>query len=542
MNEGSGQLAAEDLCGFDIRELTFSNVLSRQAARFGEKIYLHYLADGRKISYAELDVLTRRIASGLKRLGVSQGTRVAVLMENSPDCLLLHYALARLGAIGALINSAARGALLQHFVSLCAPSLLVVDEALAPRYLEIQAETPTVTGLVVFGSAQSAAGARVRVHDWADIGRAEEMELVEPVRFDMPAHILFTSGTTGPSKAILYVQARSLLYGIDHGRQAGFTSQDVLYGWNPLFHVSGLQCVAIGALVHGMTVVMPRRFSVSTFWEEMRASASTIAMLSGQTISMIWAQPPSEDDREHHLRLVMTAPIPKFAEAFKQRFGVAALAGGYGLSDCGIVCTVGTNDPPAKRLSEGRPLSHMEVRIIDDEDFPVETGQTGEIALRCNRPWSMASGYYGNDAATVAAWRNGWFHTGDRGYLDADGYLWFVGRKKDSIRRRGENISAFEVESAVLAHPSVAEAAAFPLSSELGDEEVAICVVLKPGAALTVEAFMDHCRANMGKYMIPRYIRFVADLPKTLNLKIEKYRLRQDAETDRGSYWDAAPR
>jgi crotonobetaine/carnitine-CoA ligase len=526
-------------CGFGMRELDFSSVLSRQAERFGDKVYLHYLPDGRKISFREADLLTRKIASGLKVLNVGRGTRVAVLMENSPECLLLHFALGRLGAIGAAINAGARGALLKHFLSLCAPSVLVIDEALLPHYLAIQTDATTVQDVVVLGSDNGETTSAARMHGWNDISSVQAVDL-EPVRFDMPVHILFTSGTTGPSKAILYVQARSLLYGVDHGGEAGFTADDVLYGWNPLFHVSGLQCVAIAALLHGTTVVMPKRFSVSRFWDEIRETGCTMAMLSGQTISMMWAQPPAGGDRDHRLRLVMTSPIPQFADGFMQRFNVAALAGGYGLSDCGLVCTLNTGAAPEKRFSDGRPLPYWDMRILDGDDFPLPAGETGEIALRCNRAWSTASGYFGNDAATVAAWRNGWFHTGDLGYLDADGYLWFVGRKKDSIRRRGENISAFEVELAIAANPAVAEAAAFPLSSELGDEEVAVCVVLKPGAELTAPGLLEFARANMTKYMVPRYIRFVPDLPKTLNLKVEKYRLRQEAEADRGAYWDSA--
>jgi crotonobetaine/carnitine-CoA ligase len=229
--------------------------------------------------------------------------------------------------------------------------------------------------------------------------------------------------------------------------------------------------------------------------------------------------------------------VPPFAGEFEARFGVRVIST-YGLTDCGMPTVFSQSDPGSKLGSAGRARDGWRVRVVDEGDFDVPAGESGEIVIRCERPWGNASGYYKNAEATVAAWRNGWFHTGDLGRLDEDGFLWHVGRNKDAIRRRGENISAFEVEQAIVKHPAVAEAAAFPLPSELGEEEVAVAVVLKSGETLDEIELVEHCKKAMPYYMVPRYIQFASDLPRNLSLKVQKFKLKQLALENFKALWD----
>jgi crotonobetaine/carnitine-CoA ligase len=276
---------------------------------------------------------------------------------------------------------------------------------------------------------------------------------------------------------------------------------------------------------------------VSRFWDEIRQSRSTITNFLGAMSSFLWSSPPSPQDANNDLRLVSMAPTPRYAAEFEQRFGLKAM-NNYGLSDFGMVTSFTEHEPRDKLGSIGKPRRGFHVRIVDDDDFEVPTGEVGEMVLQSDDPWRATTGYYKMAEATLAANRNQWFHTGDRGMRDADGYLWFVDRKKDCIRRRGENISAFEVEQIIATHPEVANAAVFPVATATNDEEVGAIVVRRPGTAFSEAELVDHCQRNMAYFMVPRYIRFVDALPTTVNQKVEKFRLRQALEADLSQAWD----
>jgi crotonobetaine/carnitine-CoA ligase len=349
--------------------------------------------------------------------------------------------------------------------------------------------------------------------------------------------LAFTSGTTGPSKASMLSHAAALTYGTGAAEAQGYRSSDVFYVCLPLFHNNALLASLCSALVCGGTVVLSRRFSVSRFWSEIRQSGCTITNLLGAMTSFLWSAPPSPDDRDNQLRLVSMAPVPKYALEFEQRFGLSVMSN-YGLSDFGMATSFTAKDPKSKLGSIGRPRRGMQVKIVDDHDFEVAPGQPGEILIRSDDPWRAASGYYKMPEATLTAHRNQWFHTGDRGVRDEDGYVWFVDRKKDCIRRRGENISAFEVEQILMRHAGVAQAAVFPVATATNDEEVGAVVVLHEGPAASHQDIIEHCQRNMAYFMVPRYIEFRDELPTTANLKPEKFRLKQDFERDLGRVWD----
>ncbi|WP_028222362.1 AMP-binding protein [Paraburkholderia oxyphila] len=526
--------------GYDTRTLTFAAVLADRASRIGDRVCMEFLEDGRHFSYADVERLSNRMARALEALGIGAGSHVAVMLDNTPEHVLLLFALAKLGATSVLINAAAVGDLLRHFLCTAEASTLVIEESFLSRWLAIRDAVPSIKRIIVNDGSQM-----VQLPEGGDVAAtsfqalfegADESELTG-TRFSDTAHIMFTSGTTGPSKGVLYTQARSLMYALDACAYFGLRANDKVYCWMPLTHLSGLQCGVLAAVMAGASMALTRQFSASRFMQEVKACEATMISMPGASLNMLWAQPPREDDRRHNVRICITVPIPSFAAAFEARFGMR-LGAAYGLTDCGMPTAFSLLDPAVKIGSAGRVMDGWQMKIFDEDDFEVDSGTVGEIVIRCAAPWGASPGYYNNPHATATAWRNGWFHTGDRGYLDEDGYLWFVGRSKDSIRRRGENISAFEVEQILQKHGAVAEAAVFPLSSPLGEEDVAAAVVLKSEARVTVTELHDFCAQKIPSFMLPRYLIFVSELPRTHSQKVQKHELVRRFENYRDELWD----
>ncbi|MEO8296864.1 MAG: AMP-binding protein [Burkholderiales bacterium] len=530
---------------FALRELTVPQVLARHTAQRPDKLFLTELATGRRWTYCSFDQWVNRIGNALASVGAATASHVGVLMGNSAEHLAVFLALGKLGAVSVPVNVAARGELLRYYFSHADVTLLIVDEALFPRLAEVLPALPLVRHVVVVGAAGRASGA-------TDLAAQPAQSDLSALVADAPAiepaaaaaikcsdllTLAYTSGTTGPSKASMLSHAAALTYGAGAAEAQGYRDTDVFYVCLPLFHNNALLAASGAALVCGGSIALSERFSASRFWDEVRASKATITNLLGSMSSFLWSQPPRPDDAHNDLRLISMSPPPKYTAEFEQRFGVRAMTN-YGLSDFGVVTSFIPGSPADKLGSIGQPRRGFEVRIVDDDDFELPRRQVGEIALRSDQPWRAATGYYKMPEATLAAHRNQWFHTGDRGYCDADGYIWFVDRKKDCIRRRGENISAFEVEQVIAQHPAVEVAAAFPVRTADGDEEVGACLVLRPGETLSEAALIEHCNRNMAYFMVPRYVQVLAELPMTINQKVEKFKLKQAMETALDAVWD----
>ena len=529
---------------YPVESLTIPNVLAKFAASHPDKVYLTEIATGRRFTFREIDAWTDRIARALHDFGVPRGGHTGVLMGNSAEHLALFYAIGKLGAVSVPVNTAARGELLRYYLGQSDCETVIVDASLAERLQEVLPQLPQVRRLIVFRAPGEAGGIEavrdIQVADFdalVDAARPGRFEPAQPVKASDLVLIAYTSGTTGPSKGSMLPHAAALTYGTGAAEAQGYRESDVFYVCLPLFHNNALLAASIAALVCGASVSMSRRFSVSRFWQEIREAKATITNFLGAMSSFLWSQPPSPADSDHCLRLVSMAPTPKYAAEFEQRFGLRAM-NNYGLSDYGMGTSFTQWDPRDKLGSIGRPRRGIQVRIVDDHDFEVPDGEVGEIVLRYDDPWRGTLGYYKMPEATLNSRRNLWFHTGDRGVRDQDGFFYFVDRKKDCIRRRGENISAFEVEQIIATHPSVADAAVFPIATAQNDEEVAAVVVTKPGTRLDEVALVDHCRLNMAYFMVPRYIQFRESMPTTMSQKVEKFRLRQELEGDLSKAWD----
>jgi carnitine-CoA ligase len=508
------------------REVDIVGLLDHQATRYPDRTFIHTPSE--VASYCQVHARSRRLAGALAELGVGHGTTVAVLMENSVEQVVVWFALARLGAVHAPLNTALFGPGLRHALTVLDSRVLIADDRLYPRVTDLPGESVGFETVVLHRTADPiTVDGALQLAGLIASGRPVEPTGGDPLD---PATILFTSGTTGVSKACVLSRRYLAAQGAAHADNLRLDASDVLYSPFPLFHIDAATLTVIAALSVGATAALSRRFSASRFWGEVRASRATAFNFMGATLTILWKQPPSEQDRRHRVRLAWGVPMPEWKQEWESRFGFP-LYQVYGSTDAGVP----VYDPVDGRQRGGtcgRVTGLYEVRIAP------ASSRAGEILVRGRHPGLTMSGYFAMPQATARTIdADGWIHTGDLGSLDADGYLAFRGRLTDSIRRRGENISAYEVEQVVLSHPGVLEAAAIGLPSELTEEDVKVCVVLRAGADLQPRDLYEYMLEHAPKHMVPRYYEIVPALPKTPTQKVEKFQLRSAGINP--ATWDA---
>jgi len=519
---------------YDIPTLLEDNATTRP-----DKICLRF--DDIDITYAEIHRRSTAVANQLTALGLRPGGRVGALMYNCPELLYLWFATAKLGAIFVPINVNYRGEFLRHQLATARVEIMVTSDDLARPVADVADGAPSLAHLVLqLGSTvdADALGDRLAVHSFEDLlaGPDDEVRIERRPRWNDPNAIIFTAGTTGPSKGAVLTQhylvraARQLFVEMRDGRE-----DDVSYSPLPLFHLNALIMGVLGPMTTGATGALDKHFSVSRFWDRVRHYQATQCSILGTMISMLWQVPASDEDRTVPIRVMLAAPIPaELHHRFEERFGLRLVCA-YGLSEAVPLLISSVDDPPPPGAA-GKPNPVFDIQLVDDEDTPVRPGTAGEIICRPREPHVMFEGYDGNPEATVTTWRNLWFHTGDLVRQRDDGWFEFVDRKKDYIRRRGENISSFEVEHAILLHPAVADVAVHAVASEFSEDDVKACVVLHEGSALEPKELLDHCVANMPYFAVPRYIEFFDEIPKNPVGRVLKYQLRERGATP--TTWD----
>ncbi len=501
-------------------------LVAGQARLHGDRPFVTFR--DREISFNELHARSSAVAHHLARLGIGHGDKVALMLPNCPEYLYLWFGLARLGAIEVPLNTAHRGDLLGYMLEQAEVRCVVIQDTLLDRLEQIPERLARVERIIVASESGGLPSSALR-QPLLPLAELIEGTHEAPDVTVKPSDIfcfMFTSGTTGPSKAAMLPHAAATAFIPVHLEACDYTTEDVLYTCLPLFHGNAQMLSTIPALVAGARLHLAERFHASTFWEELRRAGATAFNYIGGMLTMLYKQPPSLADRAHRVRIAFGAAAPaNLWAAIEERFGLTIIEG-FGLTESGaVLCNYG---PDRRAGSIGRPTRLYDVRIVDEEDREVPPGAIGEIVSRPNTPHSMAAGYYRMPEKTLEAFRNLWFHTGDLGHRDADGYFYFVDRKKDAIRRRGENISSFEVEKVVNAHPKVEECAALAHPSELGEDEVRVVVILREGETLAPEELVAWCEPRMAYFMVPRFVEFRASLPKTPTARVEKYRLRQE--------------
>jgi crotonobetaine/carnitine-CoA ligase len=499
--------------------LTLHALLDLRAAELQDQIYVNL--KGRSLSYGQLASYSLDLAARLKQVGVMTGDRVMLLMPASEYHLSLWFALSRISAVEVPVNPAYKGALLRQLIETAAPSLCIIDDEYLEEFVHASAGLIATERIV-----------RPRDLPLSDAPAAATLGL-EPKRRDTSC-IIFTSGTTGRSKGVMMSHAHQLAFGAAFAEIVGLTEADTTYNFLPFFHIAA-KFVALGTMLAGGKMLLRPGFSVSCFWDDVRQNQVTVCAAVGGLCHMLNSVPPTDNDAENPLKVLYAVPVPwEFKAEFEARFGIRFIEG-YGGTESNLVAYSRLAEE-TPRSSLGRPSPYFDLQIQDEDGNELTAGQPGEICIRPRFPGTMMTGYFGVPEKTLEAMTDFWFHTGDRGYADANGFLYFQDRLHDAIRRRGENISSFEVERILNALGDVAESAVIPVPSALGEDEVKAIVVLKRPGALNEEAIFRYAMESMPYFMVPRYIEFRAELPRTPTMKVKKAELR--AEGNSATTWD----
>jgi crotonobetaine/carnitine-CoA ligase len=518
---------------------TIGRILADKARRLGSKPFL--LWQRQRYSYEDLERLTSRYANGFAAAGIRQGDHVAVMLPNCPEFLWVVWGLAKIGAVAVPLNTAARGEMLRYFLDQSDACCLLVDAQWLDRAVAVAAQLSKIRRYVVMAEAaalpDALAGVPV-VPLQAMESSDESPPPVEGVGHGDAQLMLYTSGTTGPSKGVMCPQSQGHAVGRLVTMDFGYRDDDVLYTCLPLFHANAMNYTCYAAVWAEATMALSPRFSASQFWDEIRSSGATQFNALGAMTNILWKLPPGPHERDHKLRLCLMVPVPKaLYRDIQERWGFR-ITSVFGMSENYPITRFLPDDREDKAGSAGRPLGACELRIVGDDGTVLPPGGVGELWIRNFCEGAMATGYHAMPEETERAFGGGWFRTGDRAYVDADGYMFFVDRKKEAIRRRGENISAFEVETILAKHPAVLEVAAIAVPNEMSEDDVMVYVVTKPDATLAHAEVVRFATEHMSYFMVPRFVEFIAALPKTETEKIQKYKLQQEAIARRAELWD----
>ncbi len=501
----------------------FEQLIRHRVAQHPHQVWLKF--NDSEFVWEQVLSNIQKAANGLLELGIKPGNRVALMMGNRPEFLWLHFAIGFIGAVSVPINTSQRGATLHHILADSDSSAVIFEEPLRDSVLAVKSSVPNLRYTVV---ADGRAGHGV---DWT-LERLFNHPDREP-EVDVGANaggagMMYTSGTTGPPKGVVSSGGDSssltaILNAIN------VKPGETMYTALPVFHGNALMISGFGSMTLDAKFAFSERFSASRFWDECRKFEAVEFNTLGGMIPILLKQPARPNDRNHPVRTVLSAACPPAAwREFESRFGVKIVEF-YGMVDSpGLLL----NDT-GRIGSMGKPVGGVEFRVVNETDEPVAPGVVGELVFR--HPKGQLSHYHKLPDATADAYRGGWFHSGDLAKIDEQGFFYFSGRKKASIRRRGENISAWEIETVVNQHPAVLESAAYAVPSDLGEDEVKVSIVLRPDTKLSPEQLIDFCRDRMAYYAVPRYVEFIDDLPKTGTQRIQYAALKQGGI---GNSWD----
>ena len=516
-------------------ESVLPELLAARAASTPDKDYI--LFEEETWTYGEAARQAWRAGNALQKIGVGIGDYVSVWIPTGPDVVRAWFGANAAGGVYAPLNLAAKGSYLEHTLKVADAKVLVAHHQLAERLVGIDA--PSLEQVVIVGGEAPAglAWPTVTFEELLDGASDERPRLPRPVEPWDDLSLIYTSGTTGPSKGVRAAHAAFWNYAncfilpyVDES--------DRYLNALPMFHTAGTG-ITYSMLRAGGSVALSKGFSASRYWDDVRRFEATITIAIHGMVTFMLDQPPKPDDADNPLKTVYMGPLSRHKE-FAQRFGVEIYTA-YGMTEVPVPITSRLNPDDERSCGVNAAPGQYELRLVDENDIPVAPNTPGELIARHRLPWTINSGYKNMPAATAEAWRNGWFHTGDQFTQDEDGNFFFLDRIKDVIRRRGENISSFEVETEVMSHPLVKDAAAVAvqtpeLEASAGDEEVKIVVVLEPGATLDPAELTEYLAARMPAYWVPRFIEYLDELPRTESHKLKKADLREAGITE--GTWD----
>jgi crotonobetaine/carnitine-CoA ligase len=518
----------------DRSEWALPTVLRHQAATRGDQVWLDAPEEGATWTYAEMLASAERVGRTMLANGAQQGDRVILVAANSSRFVRTWVGSAVAGLVEVPINTAYEHDFLAHQVRTVEARLAVIDDVFAERFVDVREAAQDITKFWVIDTGQQDKAIEVlreagwEAAPWDDLESDTPGELPEVHPQDL-ASVLFTSGTTGPSKGVAMPHAQMYFFADECVSLVRLTSEDAWMAVTPLFHGNAQFMAAYPTMVAGARFVVRSRFSASRWVDQLRESRVSVTNFIGVMMDFIWKQDRREDDADNPLRVVFAAPTAaSLVQPMKERYGIEAFVEVFGLTE--------TSAPIISPYGEDRPAGAaglaadewFDVALVDPEtDEEVAVGEIGELVIRPKMPFICSMGYFNMPDKTVEAWRNLWFHTGDALRRDEQGWFYFVDRFKDALRRRGENISSYEIETSILSHPAVVETAviAVPASTEAGEDEVMAYVITQ--GDVTAEELWEHCDARIPSFAVPRFLRFVEELPKTPSQRVQKAKLRE---------------
>ena len=511
---------------------TINEVLRNAVAEHGDRIFLEFL--GAEYSFAEVGVQACRLANGLQALGVKHGDTVVTLLDNSAEAIFVWLAINKLGAISVPVNTALKGDFLRHQVSDAGAAIIIAEHDYAQRVAAVADRLPDLRTLVYRGEQPDLPHFTQMLLPWIEMVSDLATDPEVPVKPSDLAMLVYTGGTTGPSKGCMVTHNYAHAFCLQMLQMTGRTRETHTWTPLPLFHMNAICSTVMVNLMVGARVSIYPRFSVSNFWPEIERTQATEVSILAAMFPML-ANAPDNDAMKRcfgQLSAAWGAPFPPDIQAiWKQRFGLKhTVSGCFGLTECSLM-TVLPYGAPAKPGSSGKRNEWFDVRIVDEDDNELPPMTPGEIIVRPRMPNIMFAGYWRRPEDTLRVMKNQWFHTGDIGKIDEDDYFYFVDRKKDYLRRRGENISSFEVENAFRLHDAIEDVAAHAVLDALGEDELKVTIVLKEGKSLDAEALCRWSIDQLPYYAVPRYIEFRSDFPRSPLGRILKYDLRAQGVT-----------
>ena len=515
---------------------TLPAVLAARARSTPDKTFVR--CGSVSFTYAEMEERSAALARGLTELGIGRGDRVALLSVNRSEMVELYFGCAKVGAVQVPLNAFLKGEFLRYQLADSDATALVVDAAGGAAAAPLLADLPSLKHVVLLDRREAAASldaAPVEVLQLDDLRAPGPATAVELTADDVMS-IVYTSGTTGLPKGCVLTHGYYLRVGGVGIATTELTSDDVFLTALPMFHAAARMLVLAATLRAGASLVLEPEFRASTFLETARRTGATVTLGVGAMWSMLLQQPPGPGDRDHQLRVAVWTPADlELQDKVEQRFGISAVTQIYGQTECAGV-TFSPASQERNRASGGRPAPDLEVQLVDDDDRPVPAGAVGEIVFRPREPHAMFREYWRKPEETLKAFRNLWYHTGDYGTADAQGFVSFVDRKKDALRRRGENVSSFELEAAIAGHPKVAEVAVHAVPSPLTEDDIKACIVLRAGEDITPEELFTFFTRSLPYFAVPRFVELLPELPRNAVARVMKHVLRDRGVTD--ATWD----
>jgi crotonobetaine/carnitine-CoA ligase len=513
---------------------TVAACLDRSAREFASHPLVIF--GGQTVSFEQMNLSANRVANAFLELGIVKGDRVIILLENCLEWLYTWFGLSKIGAIAVPINTGHRGTVLAYMIDSAEAKVMVTGKDDLEYIKDINFGKETLQTLIICCDDQQFAGLMPEKISYSKLLTGSSSAPDCQVNHYDPMVIMYTSGTTGLSKGVLQPNYQYVWCGQNVASSLNMHPDDIFYCYFPLFHIVGAGIILMSCLVSGSAMALVPRFSLKRFWDDIKKYNATLTGGFAVMMELLYKQPPKPEDACNSLRQILVGHPPESIQRdFEKRFNVT-ISDEYGMTEIEPISHCSSEELHSRPGTCGRPVRDVEVKIFDENDSELAANEVGEIVLRPQKPFIMMQKYFNAPGKTADAWRNLWFHTGDFGYLDADGYLYFVDRKKDCIRRRGENISSYEVESIINTHPKVLECAAVGVPADLGDEDIKVVIKLKPNMSLAPEEVLEFCKDQMAYFMVPKYVEFVDEFPRTETSKI----LKRDLKSIGEKTWDRA--